>query len=580
MSETRAGKPTAGRASPGSYISWIPASGWIRAYTSKRFSLDLVAGLSLAAFVIPELLAYASLAQLPPVTGLYCYLVAGIAYALFGTSRQLAVGPTSSLALVIATSVVTLSSDDPARALALASAVALIVGIVSIAGRFVGLANIAYFISDPILIGFKTGAALYIASTQLPKLFGLEGVTGNFFERVWHVIASLPESHIPSLLMGLAAIALFMIFERALPGRPTTLVVVVAAIAAMAIFSLADIGIKIVGDLPSGLPGIALPNIHASDIATLIPIALACFMLAYGEAISVARSFAQKHGYEIDPEQELTALGAANIATGVTHGFPVAGGMSQTAVNDMGGATSPAALIVTSGAIALTLMFLAKFFYYLPEPVLGAIVLMAASHLVRLEDLRRLRVASRAEFRVSLLAFAGVLLFGLLDGLLLAAFGSLIMLIAFASRPAVVVLGREPGSGRFVNRARYADAGDTPGALVVRSAGAWLYFNAEHIRRQIMKLVDGAPAGTTTVVLDFSIVPAIDVTAAAILRTLARTLKARGIAPELAELRDDVAGNLKGVGAESDLGPIVAHRTIEDCLARRKDEPSTPPARA
>jgi SulP family sulfate permease len=579
VSEATPGKPVAGRAFPGSHISWIPATGWIRAYSAKRFRLDLVAGLSLAAFVIPESLAYASLAQLPPVTGLYCYLVAGIAYALFGTSRQLAVGPTSSLALVIATSVVTLSSDDPSRALALASAVALIVGIVSIAGRFVGLANIAYFISDPILIGFKTGAALYIASTQLPKLFGLEGVTGNFFERVWHVVASLPESHIPSLLMGLAAIALFMMFERALPGRPTTLVVVVAAIAVMAIFSLADIGIEIVGDLPSGLPGIALPNIHASDIATLIPIALACFMLAYGEAISVARSFAQKHGYEIDPEQELTALGAANIATGLTHGFPVAGGMSQTAVNDMGGASSPAALIITSGAIALTLMFLAKFFYYLPEPVLGAIVLMAASHLVRLEDLRRLRLASRAEFRVSLLAFAGVLLFGLLDGLLLAAFGALIMLIAFASRPAVVVLGREPGTGRFVNSARYPDAADTPGALVVRSAGAWLYFNAEHIRRQIMEIVDNAP-GTTTVVLDFSIVPAIDVTAAAILRTLARALKARGIALELAELRDDVAESLQGVGAEQELGPIVAHRRIEDCLARGAEQPATPPASA
>jgi high affinity sulfate transporter 1 len=553
---------------------------WIRTYTPARFGLDLVAGLSLAAFVIPESLAYASLAQLPPVTGLYCYLVAGIAYALFGTSRQLAVGPTSALALVIATSVVTMSGDDPARALALASATALIVGIVCIAGRFVGLANAAYFISDPILIGFKTGAALYIASTQLPKLFGLEGITGNFFERIGHVAVSLPEAHIPSLLFGLAAILLFVSFERALPGRPTTLVVVVAAVAAMTLFRLGESGIKIVGDLPVGLPDVGFPSINASDIATLLPIALACFLLAYGEAISVARSFAQKHGYEIDPEQELTALGAANIATGMAHGFPVAGGMSQTAVNDMGGATSSMALIVTSGAIALTLLFFAKFLNNLPEPVLGAIVLMAASHLVRPEDLRRLRAASRAEFRISLLAFAGVLLFGLLDGLLLAAFGSLIMLIAFASRPMVVVLGREPGSGRFVNRARYADSGDTPGALVVRSAGAWLYFNAEHIRRQIIELVDGTPAGTTIVVLDFSIVPAIDVTAAGILRALARTLKARGVALALAELRDDVVENLKGVGAESDLGPIVAHRRIEDCLAQRKDEPVTPPAGA
>jgi high affinity sulfate transporter 1 len=530
--------------------------------------------------VIPESLAYASLAQLPPVTGLYCYLVAGIAYALFGTSRQLAVGPTSALAIVIAASIAAMGGDDPLRAIALASAIALMVGMICIAGRFVGLANAAYFISDPVLVGFKTGAALYIASTQLPKLFGLEGVTGNFFERVGYVAASLPETHVPSLLVGLAAIVLFMMFERALPGRPTTLIVVVAAVAVMTIFRLGEIGIKIVGDLPRGLPEISLPNIHASDISALIPVALACFMLAYGEAISVARSFAQKHGYEIDPEQELTALGAANVATGMAHGFPVAGGMSQTAVNDMSGATSPLALIVTSAAIAPTLLFFAKFFHNLPEPVLAAIVLMAAAHLVRLEDLRRLRVASRAEFRISLLAFAGVLLFGLLDGLLLAAFGSLVMLIAHASRPAVVVLGRDLATGRFVNRARNPDAGDRPGALVVRAAGAWLYFNAEYVRRRIIDLIDSAPAEVTTVVLDFSSVPAVDITAGTVLRALARTLKDRDVALELAELRDGVVEGLKVVGAEHDLGPIMAHRTIEDCLAGCKDALGTPPARA
>ena len=551
---------------------WIPAVRWIGSYTTKRFGIDLVAGLSLAAFVIPESLAYASLAQLPPVTGLYCYLVAGIAYALFGTSRQLAVGPTSALAIVIAGSVAAMGGGDPSRAIALASAIALMAGVVCIAGRFVGLANAAYFISNPVLVGFKTGAALYIASTQLPKLFGLEGGTGDFFERIAHLVVSLPQTHVPSLLIGAAAIALFIGFERALPGRPTTLVVVVAAIAVMTIFRLGESGIKIVGDLPSGLPDIGLPDIDASDISALIPVALACVVLAYGEAISVTRSFAEKYGYEINPEQELTALGAANIATGLAHGFPVAGGMSQTAVNDMGGATSPMALLVTSGAIALTLLFFARFFHNLPEPVLGAIVLMAASHLVRLEDLRRLRIESRPEYWAALLALAGVLLFGLLDGLLLAAVGSLVMLIAHASRPVVVVLGRERSTGRFVSRARNPDAGETPNALVVRSTSAWLYFNAEHIRRQITHMIDGAPPGTTIVVLDFSTVPSIDITAGAILQALARTLKDRGITVELAELRDEVVENLRIIGAERDLGAIAAHRTIEDCLAGRKPD--------
>jgi len=540
-------------------------------YTTRRFGLDLLAGLSLAAFVIPESIAYASLAQLPPVTGLYCYLVAGIVYALLGTSRQIAVGPTSALAIVIASGVAAMGGEDPARAVALASAVALMVGIICVAGRFVGLANAAYFISDPVLIGFKTGAALYIASTQLPKLFGVEGVTGNFFERVSHIVVSLPESHVPSLLFGLAAIVLFMVFERLLPGRPTTLIVVVAAIAVMTVFGLSEVGIKIVGDLPSGLPEISLPNIHAADISALIPVALACFVLAYGETISVARSFAQKYGYEINPEQELTALGAANIATGMAHGFAVAGGMSQTAVNDMGGATSPVALIVTSGAIALTLLFFAAFFHDLPEPVLGAIVLMAASRLVRLQELLRLRIESRAEFWTAMVACLGVLFFGLLDGLLLAAVGSLVMVIAYTSRTVVVVLGRDRSTGYFVSRARNPDASETPGALVVRSTSTWLYFNAEHIRRQILNMIDTAPAQIRIVVLDFSSVPAIDITAGMILRGLVRALKDRAIKVEIAELRDEVAENLKLIGADQDLGSIVAHRTIDDCLAAGKD---------
>jgi MFS superfamily sulfate permease-like transporter len=240
--------------------------------------------------------------------------------------------------------------------------------------------------------------------------------------------------------------------------------------------------------------------------------------------------------------------------------------MSQTAVNDLGGASSPAALVVTSCAIALTLLFFAKFFHNLPEPVLAAIVLMAATHLVRIDDLRKLRLASRPEFRIALLAFFGVLFFGLLDGLLLAAAGSLVMLIAHAARPSVTLLGREPLTGEFVNRARYPGARDPLGAIVIRSPGAWLYFNAEHIRRSILDMVDKAPDGTRLLVIDCSIVPRIDTTAGTTLRVLARSLKARGIRIVLAGLRDDVLENLKAVEAEQDLGAIAPRRSIEDCL--------------
>jgi high affinity sulfate transporter 1 len=542
----------------------LPRPAWSHDYTRSRLRLDVVAGLSLAAFAIPESLAYATLADLPPVAGLYCYLVAGIAYALFGTSRQLAVGPTSALAITVAASVAALGGGDPERAVAVGAAAALLVGVVCLGGRFVGLANVAYFLSDTVVTGFKTGAALYIASTQLPKLFALEGIKGNFFERIAGIVHELPHAHMPSLAVGLTAIALFLALERALPGRPTTLIVVAAAIIATNVLGLERLGIHLVGELPGGLPAIGLPAIRASDLHELVPVALACFLLSYGETISVARSFAQKHGYEIDPDRELMGIGAANLAAGLARGFPVAGGMSQTAVNDMGGASSPFALVITAAAVALTLLFLSGLFHDLPEPVLGAIVLMAAKHLVKFEELKAVRSASRVEFRIALIALVGVLVFGLLDGLLLAALGSLVVLIARAAHPVVVELARDP-TGRFVNRERLGQAAAAGDALVVRSAGAWVYFNAEYIRRRILDMLEAAPPARALVV-DCSMVPAIDLNASATLRALARSLKARGVVLHLAELRDDVAEALRANGAEAELGPIEAHRLIDDCL--------------
>ena len=545
-------------------------SQWLRGHTGPNLRPDVIAGLSLAAFAIPESLAYASLADLPPISGLYCYLVAGIAYAIFGTSRQLAVGPTSALAIAVAASIAAMGGGDTARVVALGSGIAVLVGLISLGGRYLGLANVAYFLPDTVITGFKTGAAIYIASTQLPKLFGIDGVSGSFFDRVAHIATSLPQTHMPSLAVGVGAIVLFLVLERLLPGRPTTLLVVAIAIVATKLLGLDRLGIHVVGELPTGLPAVGLPALAFTDFVALIPTALACFMLAYGESISVARSFAQKHGYEIDPERELTALGAANLAAGLARGFPVAGGMSQTAINDMGGATSPLSLIVTSGAIALTLLFFAGLFHDLPEPVLGAIVLMAAKHLVKVEELKIVRAASRIEFRIALVALLGVLVFGLLYGLLLAALGSLIVLIARVARPPVVVLARD-SSGRFVNRERLTEPADTSGVLVLRSGNAWVYFNAEYMRRQILELVERTSGPLRVVVIDCSMVPTIDLNAAGSLRALAKTLAARGIGLHLAELRDDVAEALLACGAGADLEPIVPHLAVEDAVLRAAD---------
>ena len=544
-----------------------PMATWLRRYRTDNIRPDIVAGLSLAAFVIPESLAYATLAGLEPVAGLYCYLVAGLAYALFGSSRQLAVGPTSALALAVAASIATMAAGDPARAAGLAAAISFLVGLICIGGRYVGLAGVANFLSNPVVTGFKTGAALYIASTQLPKVLGLHSAPGNFFERLIHIAVSLDQVSAPAIAIGLAAIMLFLWLDHALPGRPTTLVVVALSIAMATLFDFGRLGVKLVGEMPQGLPLPALPDIQLGEVGVLVPTAFACFLLAYSETISVARSFAQKGNYEIDADRELTALGAANLATSFMRGFPVAGGMSQTAVNDMGGARSPLALVVTSAAVALTLLFFTGLFRNLPEPVLGAIILMAAKHLVKIEELRILRTASRAEFWIALIALVGVLALGLLNGLLLAALGSLILLIARASQPTIFVLALDRETGRYINRDRLKAYDHMPGVIVLRSAGAWVYFNAEQIRRQILALVEQAPPPTIAVILDFSQVPSVDITAEASLRSLARTLVARGVNLHIAELRDDVAELLATHGVDRDTGLLVAHRTVQECVA-------------
>ena len=550
---------------------------WLRTYGAGNVRPDIVAGLSLAAFVIPESLAYATLAGLEPVAGLYCYLVAGLAYAIFGSSRQLAVGPTSALALAVAASIATLAAGDPARAAGLAAAISFLVGLICIGGRYVGLASVANFLSNPVVTGFKTGAALYIASTQLPKVLGLESAPGNFFERLLHICLSLSHVSLPAVAIGFCAIALFLWLDHALPGRPTTLVVVAVSIAAATLFDFGRAGVKLVGEMPQGLPLPALPDVQLGELGVLVPTALACFLLAYSETISVARSFAQKGNYEIDADRELTALGAANLATSFMRGFPVAGGMSQTAVNDMGGAKSPLALVVTSAAVALTLLFFTGLFRNLPEPVLGAIILMAAKHLVKIDELRVLRGASRAEFWIAIVALAGVLALGLLNGLLLAALGSLILLIARASQPTIFVLACDPETGRYVNRDRLQAHDDTPGVIILRTAGAWVYFNAEQMRRQILALVKETPQPVVAVVLDFSQVPLVDITAEASLRSLARTLAARGCSLQLAELRDGVVEMLVAHGVDGDTGPLLAHHTVHECVTKTSTHDVQPP---
>jgi MFS superfamily sulfate permease-like transporter len=384
------------------------------------------------------------------------------------------------------------------------------------------------FISETILLGFKAGAALTIAMTQLPKLFGVPGGGDSFFERAWKLGGQIPDANLAVLGFGLAAIVLLVAGEKFLPARPVALLVVIASIVGLSVTPLSQYGFKTVGVLPAGLPDFALPSLRPRDADGVIPLAFACFLLAYIEGVSAARALAQKNGYEIDARQELFALGAANLAAALGQGYPVAGGLSQSTVNDKAGARTPLSLVFASATIALCLLFLTGLLRNLPDVILAAIVLVAVKGLINLTELRRVWALSRMEFWVAMVAFAGVLLLGILKGVLLAAIVSVLLLIRRAAHPHVARLGRVPGTSRYSDLERNPDNENVPGVLIVRVEAGLLYFNVSHVRDQVRRHVAASGDQMRMVVWDLSTSPYVDIAGARLLGEMQRELAARG----------------------------------------------------
>jgi high affinity sulfate transporter 1 len=530
--------------------SALPVIQWLPQYERSWFRPDFVAGLTLAAYAIPVSLAYASLAGLPSQAGLYCYLLGGIAYAAFGTSRQLAIGPTSAISILIGSALGGLAAGDALRQTHLAMAVAVLAGFIGILAWVLRLGNIVNFVSETILSGFKVGAGLVIASTQLPKLFGIASGGGNFFTRIISLVRHLGDTNLVTLAVGVGAIALLVIGERVLPRRPIALFVVAIAILVMTFFPLAGYGVKTVGAIPKGLPALGWPVVHWSEVDDLLVPALACFLLSYVESISVVRTFALKHGYPVSADQELLALGVANLAAGVGQGYPLAGGMSQSAVNEKAGARTPLALVFASVAIAAVLLFLTSLMRNLPEPVLAAVVIIAVGGLIRPRELLHLNRVSKLEFRVAMVATLGVLLFGILKGVLLAAIFSILILLRRASRPRIALLGVLSGTDRFVDSSRYPESEPIPNVLVLRVESGLFYFNAENVKNEVLQHVrQGDHVGL--VVIDLSTSPNIDLGGVRMLAELNEQLMQTGVSLKLAEVHGSLRDLLRAEGLQA-----------------------------
>ena len=517
---------------PKQRVAWLrffPPSGWFAAYRREWLPSDAIAGVTLAAYAIPVSLAYAALAGLPPQVGIYGYMLGGVGYALLGSSRQLAVGPTSAISLMIAGSVGTLAGGDAVRYAQIASLAACAVAFLCFIAWLFKLSVLVRLVSDSILVGFKAGAGLTIIMSQLPSLLGVAGGGHNFFDRTIRLAAQLGDVNLLILAVGAVALLLMLLGERLLPGKPVGITIVAFSILVATLLGLPSLGVPVTGKIPEGLPALGLPVFGLLEFDDLFPLAAGCVLLAYIEGVSAARSFAAKHGYGLDVRQEFLGLGAANLAAAFGHGYPVAGGLSQSAVNDSAGARTPLALVICSVALALCLLFFTGLLNNLPKAVLAAIVFAAVYRLVDVAALIRMWRVSRIDFFAAAIALVSVLLLGILQGVLLASIASIFLLLVRASQPNVAFLGRLPGTGRYSDSARHEGVEPLVGIIAFRPEASLLYINAETIIETVLNVLKKS-ADVRLVACDLSASPYIDLAGAGMLRELHDELASRHVA--------------------------------------------------
>jgi len=555
--------------------TFFPPAQWLAGYQSKWLAPDLLAGFTLAAYAIPVSLAYAALAGLPPQMGLYCYLVGGWGYVLFGSSRHLAIGPTSAISLVFGVTVAHMAGGDPDRLLSLAALATVLTAGLFLLAWLLRLSVIVNFISESILTGFKAGAALSIVITQLPKLFGVPGGGADFFSRLVLIIRQLGDANLAVLAVGMVAVILLMLGDKWFPGRPVALGVVIISLVAVPLLALSEHGVGVVGPLPAGLPSFDLAHLglHGLDVDTwrqLASLAFACFLLSYIESISAARTFALKYRYEVDARQELLGLGAANLLAGLFQGYPSAGGLSQSAVNEKAGARTPLALVFASVTLGLVLLFLTGWFRNLPNTVLAAVVLVAVLGLIDVRELRHLFRVSRLDFAAATVALVGVLLLGILNGVIFAVVASLVMVLHRTSSPHVAFLGRIPGANRYSDVARHPDNEPVPGVLIFRVEAPLLYFNVDHVQQTVLERVRRQPEGLHVVICDLSNTPYLDVAGTRMLARLYDELKTMGLELLVVEAHATERDILRAEGLDKLVGPIHRETSLTDALADLK----------
>jgi sulfate permease, SulP family len=553
----------------------FPPAVWLRTLTPGQIRGDLLAGLTLAAYLVPAALGDASLAGLPPQAGLYACLGAGLVFWLFCASRQTAVSVTSAISLLVGSTLGVIAQGDPQRFAALAAGTALIAGFLAFLAWLLHAGVLVEFISETVLTGFKLGIGLTLIATQVPKLLGITSAHGgNFVTRCWQIAIHLNEINWVAFALGGTSLLLLIGGKRWLPHRPIAILIVVGAILLVGPLHLVGQGVATLGVIPGGAPSPVFFPLGYADLNEILPLAMACFLLAAVETIAVGRMFAARTGQPFDPNQEFLGLAAANTTAGILQGLPVGGGMSQSLVNAAGGARSPLAGLFAAVVILGVLLTCAGILHGLPQPVLAAIVLVAVAGLIQVEVLGRLWHFDRREFALAVIVVIAVLLSGILRGILIGAAVSLVMMLQRTARPRVTELGRVPGTEVFADAVRHPENLPVPGVLVLRLEGPLVYFNARHVHDRLQAAV-AEHAPVPLVVLSLGMTAQIDLAGAELLSLLHHDLAQQGVTLRLAEVHGQIRDTLRHSGFTPRCGPVEQNQTVATVLAAWRREPPT-----
>ena len=546
----------------------FPILSWLPGYDRKWLRTDLIAGITITALLVPEGMAYAELAGMPPEVIFYAAPVALLLYAIFGTSRQLVVVVSSVQAVMSYSIISALAPPETSEFIILTTALAITAGLVSVLAGILHLGRIAQFFSSSVLAGFVSGLAVVIIVKQLPKIFGIESGSGNVWERLYDLVIHLPETHLLTLAVGLSTLVLMLLMEHYFHKIPAALVVMIYGIVIASVLGLAERGVHVIGEIPAGLSGPALPNIAIDQWLSLIPGALALSLVVFAEAIGPARSFATKHRYAISPDQELIAIGAANIGAGLFHGFPMGSSLSKSAANDAAGAKTQMSGIIAAGLTIIVALFLTPLFTNLPEATLGAIVIVAVSGMFKWQEMLRFYRLRRLDFILALVTFLGVLTFEeALWALLLAVVLSLLALVWRASQGRVSELGLGREKLIFEEMGPDSDAKPISGLLIFAPEESLFFVNADTVRTQITNRLAASAEPVKSVILDLELTNEIDVPSADMLEELEADLDAAGVQLMLARVRPPVralldrSGVTEAIGAEN-----IYNRVLEGAL--------------